>query len=230
MGGGPLSGSWDTGRAVGPARLCHHPRARPGSAAEADAAPKCGRCCSPGPARVERLLSRTKFAQSVIATGGSMLPCGRCSLNRISCAVFVVLWLSFDAGTGARESVILNPDAYFPEGPIWYRDKLYYVEYGRDTVTVWDGKTNSTFASVPGCGPSAIVPNRGEFILTCYDNGSIGRLSADGNVLPAYTHDKDGQKFLGPNDFAPDGHGGIYFTASGHPGPVIDGSVFYLAP
>jgi sugar lactone lactonase YvrE len=142
-----------------------------------------------------------------------------------------VLWLSFDAGTGARESVILNPDAYFPEGPIWYRDKLYYVEYGRDTVTVWDGKINSTFASVPGCGPSAIVPtNRGEFILTCYDNGSIGRLSADGNVLPAYTHDKDGRKFLGPNDFAPDGHGGIYFTASGHPGPVIDGSVFYLAP
>lgn len=34
---------------------------------------------------------------------------------------------------------------------------------------------------------------------------------------------------MGPNDFAPDSHGGIYFTASGHPGAAIDGKVFYLA-
>jgi gluconolactonase len=153
-------------------------------------------------------------------------------LNRLSCAFLVLATtLSFDAGAGPRDSVILNGDAYFPEGPIWYRDKLYYVEYGRDTVTVWDGKNNSTFASERGCGPSAVVPTiHGEFIVTCYDNGSLGRFSADGNALPAYTHDKDGRKFLGPNDFAPDSHGGIYFTTSGHPGPVIDGSVFYLAP
>ncbi len=36
-------------------------------------------------------------------------------------------------------------------------------------------------------------------------------------------------QLVGPNDFAPDGHGGIYFTASGHPGTAIDGKVFYLA-
>ena len=36
-------------------------------------------------------------------------------------------------------------------------------------------------------------------------------------TLPPYTQDKDGNKFTGPNDFAPDGHGGIYFTASGTP-------------
>jgi gluconolactonase len=54
-------------------------------------------------------------------------------------------------------------------------------------------------------------------------------MSADGTVLPAYTHDKDGNTFLGPNDLAPDAHGGIYFTASGHLGPVIDGKVFYIA-
>jgi len=63
-------------------------------------------------------------------------------------------------------------------------------------------------------GPTA----RGEFVTTCYDNGSIGRMSADGTVLPAYTHDKDGNKFLGPNDLAPDARGGIYFSASGHSG------------
>jgi gluconolactonase len=54
-------------------------------------------------------------------------------------------------------------------------------------------------------------------------------MSADGKELPAYTHDKDGHPFVGPNDFAPDGHNGMYFTTSGDPGPVINGRVFYMA-
>ena len=125
---------------------------------------------------------------------------------------------------------ILNPDAHFPEGPIWYHGKLYYVEYDRNSVTVWDGHRNTEFWSEKGCGPSAVVPTpRGEFLTTCYDNGTIGRIAADGRHLPPYTHDQDGNAFVGPNDFAPDSHGGIYFTTSGHPGPVIDGKVFYLA-
>jgi sugar lactone lactonase YvrE len=125
---------------------------------------------------------------------------------------------------------ILNNDAHFPEGPVWYRGKLYYVEYDRNTVTTWDGHRNTVFATQKGCGPSAVIPTvRGDFITTCYDNGTIGRISADGKVLSGYTHDKDGNRFLGPNDFAPDAHGGIYFTSSGTPGPAIDAKVFYIA-
>lgn len=131
----------------------------------------------------------------------------------------------------ADDVKVLNADAHYPEGPVWYRDKLYYVEYDRNTVTVWDGKSNSVFASDPGCGQSAVVPTvRGEFLTTCFDNGTIGRISAAGKTLPPYTHDKDGNVFVGPNDFAPDKRGGIYFTTSGSPGPVIDGKVFYIAP
>jgi sugar lactone lactonase YvrE len=96
-------------------------------------------------------------------------------------------------------------------------------------IGVTDPK-NTVFSAENGCGQSAVAPtSHGEFVTTCYDNGSIGRMSADGAVLPAYTHDKDGNKFMGPNDLAPDAHGGIYFTASGHLGPVIDGKVFYIA-
>jgi gluconolactonase len=135
--------------------------------------------------------------------------------------------LASGAQSGAR---VLNDDAHFPEGPVWYRGKLYYVEYDRNTVMTWDGKKNTVFSAENGCGQSAVAPTaRGEFVTTCYDNGSIGRMSADGTVLPAYTHDKEGNKFLGPNDLAPDTHGGIYFTASGHLGPAIDGKVFYIA-
>jgi gluconolactonase len=132
----------------------------------------------------------------------------------------------------ADDIKVLNDDAHFAEGPVWYHGKLYYVEYDRSTVTTWDGTRNSVFWSKPGCGPSAVVPtSRGEFLTTCYDSGTIGRISAKGRDLPPYTHDKDGNRFVGPNDFAPDRHGGIYFTCSGTaPGPVIDGKIFYIAP
>lgn len=135
------------------------------------------------------------------------------------------------AGALAQDITVLNDDAHFAEGPIWYHGKLYYVEYDRNSVTVWDGKTNSIFWSKPGCGPSAVIATaRGEFLTTCYDSGTLGHIAADGKDLTPYTQDKDGHKFVGPNDFAPDRHGGIYFTCSGTaPGPRIDGKIFYLA-
>jgi gluconolactonase len=131
----------------------------------------------------------------------------------------------------ASDLKVLNDDAHFAEGPIWYHGKLYYVEYDRSSVTVWDGVKNSLFWSKKGCGPSAVIATaRGEFLTTCYDSGTLGRISAEGKDLSPYTHDKDGNRFVGPNDFAPDRHGGIYFTCSGTaPGPVIDGKIFYLA-
>ncbi len=130
----------------------------------------------------------------------------------------------------AADVRVLNDDAHFAEGPIWHQGKLYYVEYDRNTVTTWDGRQNSTFWSKPGCGPSAVVATaNGEFLVTCYDSNSIGRIAADGRDLPPYTHDRDGHPLIGPNDFAPDRHGGVYFTCSGTLGAHIDGKVFHLA-
>jgi gluconolactonase len=153
-------------------------------------------------------------------------------MNKLFCGWLLAgLVLGHAASAGTDEIQVLNDDAHFPEGPVWYRGKLYYVEYDRNTVMVWNGLKNAVFSAEKGCGQSAVAPwVRGEFLTTCYDNGSIGRMSADGTVLPAYTRDKDGNGFLGPNDLAPDGRGGMYFTASGHLGPVIDAKVFYIAP
>jgi gluconolactonase len=149
------------------------------------------------------------------------------SYRTICFALLCAVGMSCKAQNGIK---VLNDDAHYPEGPIWYHGKLYYVEYDRNAVMVWDGKKNSVFAAEKGCGQSAVVPTpSGEFLTTCYDNGTIGRMSADGKILPAYTHDKDGNKFNGPNDFAPDAHGGIYFTASGTPPDARDGKVFYIA-
>jgi sugar lactone lactonase YvrE len=148
------------------------------------------------------------------------------TLRAASWLVAICLTMSVQAGPFQ----ILNDDVHFPEGPIWKSGKLYYVEYDRNTVTVWDGKRNQIFAEQKGCGPSAVLATgRGDFLTTCYDNGTIGHLSADGKTLPAYDHDRNGNPFVGPNDFAPDRLGGIYFSASGHPGKAVDGRVFYIA-
>jgi sugar lactone lactonase YvrE len=131
----------------------------------------------------------------------------------------------------AGEVKVINPDAWFPEGPAWYQGKLYYVEYGRNTVMTWDGTKTETFWRQDGCGPSAVIPTpAGEFLVTCYDNGTIGRISADGKTLTPYAKTKDGQGFVGPNDIVVDAKGGVFFTASGHEGPVIDAAVYRIAP
>lgn len=146
---------------------------------------------------------------------------------------FIAAGLSCVAGVACAASggvKVLNADVHYPEGPIWYQGKLYYVEYDRNAVMTWDGKDNRMFSTEKGCGHSAVVPTaQGEFLVTCYDNGTIGRIAADGKVLPPYTHDKDGNGFVGPNDFAPDGHGGIYFSTSGSHGDAIDGKVYYIS-
>ena len=129
----------------------------------------------------------------------------------------------------ADDAKVINPDAWFAEGPIWYHDKLFYVEYGRQTVMTWDGKQNAVFWKQDGCGPSAVLPDSaGNFVVTCYDSNSIGRISADGKTLDSYTKDTEGHGFVGPNDFAPDKKGGIYFTGSGKGGPLIDASAYYI--
>jgi len=154
----------------------------------------------------------------------------RTDLQVRPCLLGLVALISAAAVAHADGVRTLNSDAHFAEGPIWYRGKLYYVEYDRNTVTTWDGAKNSIFWSKPGCGPSAVIPTaQGEFLTTCYDSGTIGRISADGKDLPPYSHAKDGTTFVGPNDFAPDRRGGIYFTCSGTLEARLDGKVFYIA-
>jgi sugar lactone lactonase YvrE len=140
------------------------------------------------------------------------------------------LTLALPAYAHAADVKVINDDAWFAEGPIWYHDQLYYVEYGRGTVMTWDGKQKHVFWKQDGCGPSAVVPtSSGEFLVTCYDSNSIGRISSDGKTLPPYDKDSEGHPFVGPNDFAPDKDGGIYFTGSGKGGPLIDASAYYIA-
>lgn len=130
----------------------------------------------------------------------------------------------------AADIKVLNDKAAFPEGPAFIDGKLHYVEYGGHTIMVWDGKANTKLWEQAGCGPSAVIPLGDDLAVTCYDSGSIARVSKDGKTLATYDKAEDGSALQGPNDFAADGKGGLYFTASGpwEAGPIV-GKVYHFS-
>jgi gluconolactonase len=143
-----------------------------------------------------------------------------------------LVWLLGPAAL-AGEVEVVNPEASFPEGPLWYDGQLYYVEYGVDTVMTWDGKENSQVWRQEGCGPSAVIEaGGGNFLVTCYDANTLVEITPDGEISGTLSKDQDGQPFVGPNDAVRDARGGIYLSASGvwDISAPIDGKIFYLAP
>ena len=144
----------------------------------------------------------------------------------------LVLVFCFTSIAFGGDIKVINAKSGFPEGPLWHNDKLYYAEYGSQTVKTWDGNQNQEFWKMDGCGPSAIVAlSSGDFLVTCYDSGSIARVSADGKTITEYKQDREGRRFQGPNDFVADKKGGVYFTASGpwESEPIV-GKIFYMDP
>lgn len=146
----------------------------------------------------------------------------------------LVLGMVFAGVAGAAaaaEPTVINGEARFPEGPLWLNGKLYYVEYGGHTVRVWDGSADTVLWEQEGCGPSAVVQAADRsFLVTCYDAGTVVRIEADGSTVATYDKDADGNPFVGPNDFAVDKKGGVYFSASGpwESEPIL-GRIFYLS-
>lgn len=131
----------------------------------------------------------------------------------------------------AGEITVINDKSGFPEGPAFIDGKLHYVEYGGNTIMVWDGTANSKLWEQAGCGPSAVLPLGDDLAVTCYDSGTIARVSKDGMTMASYDKAEDGGALQGPNDLTSDGKGGVWFTASGpwESGPIV-GKVFHLAP
>src|SRR6187401_1751918 len=86
---------------------------------------------------------------------------------------------------GASGIEVINEKAAFPEGPVMIDGELYYTEYGGNTILTWDGSKNTKFWEQAGCGPSAVIPFGSELLVTCYDSGTIARVSKDGKTIGA---------------------------------------------
>ncbi|MEX1107619.1 MAG: SMP-30/gluconolactonase/LRE family protein [Dongiaceae bacterium] len=109
----------------------------------------------------------------------------------------------------------INNDACYPEGPLWHRDRLWYVEYGAHRIMGWNGRSNDIFWQEAGSGPCALAAWGEDLLLCAFDGNALLRIGADGTTRARWDRDIDGNGFVGPNDLTPDGHGGFFFTASG---------------
>ncbi len=127
---------------------------------------------------------------------------------------------------------VLDAKAAYPEGPLFTDGKLFYVEYAGPGIKVWNGKSFRTYWSRAHCGPSGLIAFGDHHLLVaCYDTNSLVELDANGHELRTIDRDSHGKPFIGPNDFAPDGKGGVYFSASGvyDLAAPITGAVLHLS-
>ena len=133
---------------------------------------------------------------------------------RIFCVLVVAL---LPLRSGWCDSITEIAKTPMPDGPLWQQGRLLYVEYpGQGGVRGWDGKRVVTHWTKDHCGPTALIEfGNHHLLVACYDANTIVELDQNGKELRSIEHDDAGKPFVGPNDFAADGAGGIYLTASG---------------
>ena len=127
-----------------------------------------------------------------------------------------VLWSLLVWHSAPAAVSVVEGTASYPEGPLWKDGRLFYVEYGGPGIKVWDGKEASLYWSRKGCGPDALIAlGRNHLLVACYDENALVELDENAREVRVIARDSNGQPFIGPNDFAADGAGGVYFSASG---------------
>jgi gluconolactonase len=125
-----------------------------------------------------------------------------------------LILLPLSAASG--DLTVVDANAKYPEGPLWKDGRLFYVEYAGPGVRVWDGQRSTDFWTKDKCGASGLISfNRRHLLVACYDANTIVEVDEQGKEVRSFTRDNRGKSFIGPNDFAPDGSGGVYFSASG---------------
>jgi sugar lactone lactonase YvrE len=126
---------------------------------------------------------------------------------------------------------VVDAHAIYPESPLWRDGRLLFVEYGADDIKSWDGKRLEVLWRQEHCGPSGLIAYPAAHLLVaCYDSNALVELDAADHEVRRIDRDSNGHSFVGPNDFAVDARGGLYFSASGvyDLAAPITGAVLYL--
>lgn len=151
-------------------------------------------------------------------------------MRHIPIALTWLLCLAAESVCAASVTAI-DPQAHYPEGPIWRDGALLYVEYSTGNIKRLDGAHPTLYWHQDACGASGLIDFHGHLLVACYDANSVVELDAAGKKLREIREDRQGRPFAGPNDFTADGHGGIFFSASGvyDLKAPITGTVLHLA-
>jgi sugar lactone lactonase YvrE len=152
-------------------------------------------------------------------------------MNRRHLAALCSMVAAASLSGAARADTQLISAAAYPEGPLWQDGQLLYVEYAGPGIKRWDGKRAVAYWSGEHCGASGLIAYRNDHILVaCYDSNTLVELDRAGGQIRTIDRDRAGKSFIGPNDFAADRRGGIYFSASGvyDLKAPISGTILYM--
>src|SRR5436305_11336198 len=170
--------------------------------------------------------------------------CGRATANRkgIKMRVNKIFCFAIGAMLAATaawaDEISIVSNILGPEGPLYVDGNLYYVSWVSNTLSKWDGKTNTVLNHTDGCGHNGLALTKQKtFLLACTnDPGAILELDRTGKQLRRWETDSQGRKFEGGiNDIVVGPNGSAYATVFGPYGdpPIptfVIGKILYLAP
>lgn len=131
--------------------------------------------------------------------------------------LFVALVLAVSCAHDQRPAAASGEiiEAFYPEGPLWQGERLYFAEMGADRVSVFEDGQRRDFFVQPGCGPTALAPYGEGFLVLCHIGARVVAVDAQGHALRTWERDDARHMLRDPNDATADGAGGVYFSDPG---------------
>jgi hypothetical protein len=91
----------------------------------------------------------------------------------------LLLGLACAPASAAPVSVI-DPDAHYPESPLWRDGKPLFVEYALSNIKSRDGRHARRDCLTDHCGANSLTPFDGHLLIGGYDDNSLLGLDANG--------------------------------------------------
>jgi sugar lactone lactonase YvrE len=111
---------------------------------------------------------------------------------------------------------IVNPSAFYPEGPQLTPRGLLVSEMAKDRIVLLRDGHTAVMWSADGCGPTSIkqIPSGGYWILCCLGH-QVVRVDSKFHVVQTFEYTMSGRRITWPNDASVDASGNVYLSSSG---------------
>lgn len=111
---------------------------------------------------------------------------------------------------------IVNPTAFYPEGPQLIDEGLLVAEMPKNRVVLVSDAGVKVVWAEDGCGPTSVkkIPGGGYWVL-CHLGHHVVRLNANFQTERVFEQTMAGRRIMWPNDSSVDGEGNLYLSSSG---------------
>ena len=113
-------------------------------------------------------------------------------------------------------SALVNPTAFYPEGPQLIAEGLLVAEMPKNRVVLIDEGQIKTVWHAEGCGPTSIkkIPPGGYWVL-CHLGHFVARLDENFATIRIIDQTTSARRIAWPNDASVDSAGNLYLSSSG---------------